>query len=136
MLGLKQLKYVPDPIEVDLWMKRYGGFCSISKVKFSQFCRSFDPRDNYYSTLLNRRQSKLTGELAVFSEDTLKLYRSLWRNILTDEGISEGQRQRFERMQDFSAEKMFRMLDLDRDGCFTPGEVTEFLAERGIQLEG
>lgn len=39
-------------------------------------------------------------------------------------------------MSDFSAEKMFRMLDLDRDGCFTPGEVREFLEERGIKLEG
>lgn len=38
-------------------------------------------------------------------------------------------------MTNFSAEKMFKMLDLDRDGCFTPGEVKEFLAERGIQLE-
>ena len=95
MEGLLRLNYQADPQEVDLWMKRYAFTGQISEVKFSQFCKSFDPHDNYYSTLMNRRVPQLTGELGVFSADTQHLYKTVWLGVLSDEGISEGQRQRF-----------------------------------------
>jgi hypothetical protein len=87
--------------------------------------------------LLNRRrpQNGLLENIGdVFQIGTIKEYRALWRNTLTDEGISEGQRQRFARMEAFSPEEMFAMLDLDKDGSVTPGEVKDLLASRGIVI--
>jgi len=37
-------------------------------------------------------------------------------------------------MRNLSVEKMFTMLDLDKDGCFTPGELADFLEARGMQV--
>jgi len=54
--GLNDSGIYPSHEELELYFKRYDKDGN-GRLKFSEFCDSFTPLDNYYAAMLNRRVS-------------------------------------------------------------------------------
>lgn len=92
-LGLNEIGVYPSNEELDLYFKRYDKDVD-GRIKFSEFCDSFSPIDNYYGTMLNRRTSNNTrgryyARDDCFLGETKLEFKSIWRTHFKIEVYSE-----------------------------------------------
>ena len=91
--GLNEIGIFPSTEELDLFFKRYDKNQD-GRIRFSEFCDSFSPSDNYYATLLNRRTSnnargRFYSRDDCFLSDTKVEFRNVWRTHFKIEVYAE-----------------------------------------------
>lgn len=59
-LGLNDLGLFPTQEDIELFFARYDTNQD-SRIRFSEFCKAFEPQDSYLASILNRRPSNGSG---------------------------------------------------------------------------
>jgi EF-hand domain pair len=91
--GLNEIGVYPAAEELDLFIKRYDKDLD-GRIKFSEFCDSFTPVDNYYAIILNRRTSnnargRFYSRDDCFLSETKLEFKQVWRTHFKIEVYAE-----------------------------------------------
>jgi len=136
--GLNSIGIYPSHEEAELYFKRYDKNGD-SRLRFSEFCDSFSPIDNYYQTMLNRRTSNdsrgrfLSRDDCFFSDTKLE-FRSVWRTHFKIESYAESLRQRLYKRPGFNIYEAFISCDLNDDGKVSKDELRRLIESRGFYV--
>lgn len=91
-LGLNDLGLFPSDLELELFIARYDTDGD-GKLRFSEFCKAFEPQDAYLAGVLNRRASNGPNHYPrrtdCFLESTKTEFRNMWRVHLNCEQEAE-----------------------------------------------
>jgi Ca2+-binding EF-hand superfamily protein len=134
--GLNEIGIFASHDEIELYFKRYDKNAD-SRIKFSEFCDSFTPLDNYYATILNRRTSNTDrgrqyARDDCFVTDTKLEFRNLWRTHFKIEVAAESLRQRLSKRAGFNLYEAFISCDLNDDGMISKDELRRLIESRGF----
>ncbi len=137
-LGLNDIGVYPGLEELDLFFKRYDKNQD-GRIKFSEFCDSFTPLDNYYGILLNRRTSnnvrgRLYSRDDCFLGETKLEFKQVWRTHFKVEVFSEQLRQRLSKRPGFNVFEAFQSCDLNEDGIVSKDELRRLIESRGFYV--
>ena len=133
--GLEVLGLFADKQDVYLFLRRYDGD-SDGRIRYSDFCEAFTPKDEYYADLLGSRKAVHIHHVLrrdeYFHADTREQLRIAWRAHLNVENAAEKLRQRLYRRPHFSAHDAFRTCDIDDNGYITRNELRSLLQNHGF----
>jgi hypothetical protein len=92
-LGLNDLGVFPSGDDMDLFFSRYDTNGD-RRIRFSEFCKAFEPSDSYYAALLNRRPSNGPNSHMrrsdCFLSSTKEEFKHVWRTHFNGESAAEG----------------------------------------------
>ena len=118
-----------------LFVRRYDAD-NDGRVRYSDFCDAFSPKDVYYADLLAQRRPVHTQTFmrrdAYFHASTRDQLRFTWRAHLNVESSSERLRQRLYRRPHFSAHEAFKACDVEDRGFLTRTELRGLLQSHGF----
>eukprot|EP00825_Cyclidium_porcatum_P020747 TRINITY_DN2338_c0_g1_i3.p1 TRINITY_DN2338_c0_g1~~TRINITY_DN2338_c0_g1_i3.p1 ORF type:complete len:661 (+),score=140.53 TRINITY_DN2338_c0_g1_i3:305-2287(+) len=130
---LKELQIECDLQDIFLFMRRFGS--KNSKVSFQDFAECLTPKQKEYATILNNRevsQPNFTLSLVeIYSNETIKLMKQLFKNLLEAEHVVEEIRLNFSKNKQLNYQDIFNLLDYDEDGFISPKEVQYFFQKNG-----
>jgi Ca2+-binding EF-hand superfamily protein len=137
-LALSDIGIYPSLDELELYFKRYDKDGD-GRLKFSEFCDSFTPLDNYYATLLNRRTSNnIRGRAYArddcFESSTKLEFRSVWRTHFKIEVFAEQLRQRLNSRPGFNIFDAFLTCDMNENGLVSREELKRLIESRGFYV--
>ena len=106
------------------------------RLSFNEFHRAMMPQDNYYASVLERRQSSHQRINAyrkddIFSHPTACSFKELLRAHLSCENQAETLRQHLSRNPYFDASEAFRVCDLNQNGLVSADEIRYLMESRG-----
>ena len=136
MENLGDLGMYANKDSVYLFVKRYDND-SDGRVKYTDFCNAFTPKNGTYSSILNGRRAYYMHQSGVdrrdyFTRDTRDLFMKAWRVHLSVEESAEFLRKRLGRRPRFSASEAFSAVDADNNGFLTRDEFGDILKEYGF----
>jgi len=115
--------------ELSLYFLRYDKDRD-GRLRFAEYCDSFNPVDQYTQTLLNRRMESDS----FMSSQTKDKVRKVWNVHFDLESKAEEMRQRLIRKPDFRISDAFERCDIDHDGVVKGEELQKLLESRGILI--
>ena len=136
-LGLNDLNLFPSQDDMDLFFARYDSNGDL-RLRFSEFCKAFEPQDSYQAGILNRRSTNgphsHLRRSDCFLESTKQEFRQAWRSHFNCEQQAELLRQRMQRNPALNPYDCFEALDLDGNGAITRDELRRMIESRGFYV--
>lgn len=136
-LALHDLGVFPSSEDLDLFYSRYDTDGD-RRLRFSEFCKAFEPHDVYYQGILNRRVSNGSygghRKQDCFLVSTQEEFKHVWRTHFNGESAAESIRQRMNRNPSLNPYDCFGALDLDDNGTITKDELRRMVESRGFYV--
>ena len=127
--GLNKLRVYSARDEADLIIRHFSK--GLTRISFAEFCNIFVSLTPEYARMVNDR---VREGRRLFSYTTETKLQDLMRLQLRAESTAESLRQRLSRTYDFSINKAFNDMDLDKNGYITLNEFESMLRHHGLPV--
>lgn len=127
--GLNKLRVYSARDEADLIIRHFSK--GLTRISFAEFCNVFVSLTPEYARMVNDR---VREGRRLFSYTTETKLQDLLRLQLRAESTAESLRQRLSRTYDFSINKAFNDMDLDKNGYITLNEFESMLRHHGLPV--
>lgn len=121
--------------DLNLFVRRYDKD-SDGRLRYSDFCDAFTPKDSHYGSSLTLRKAYYFHQsyrrYEYFIRDTRDLYMRTFKVHCVVENNAELLRKRLRRRPNFSVHDAFAAVDIDKNGYITRDEFKGILKEYGF----